>query len=35
MADANYVTVFTKEGAKVYDDNTTKIMVSEREREQC
>jgi len=30
MADANYVTVFTKEGAKVYDGNTTNIVVSER-----
>ena len=24
MTDANYVTVFTKEGAKVYDGNTAK-----------
>ena len=30
MADANYVTVFTKEGTKVYDGNTAKIVVSER-----
>ena len=31
MADANYITVFTKEGANIYDGNTTRIGVSEKQ----